>query len=94
MVRTRFGAMQIYNNVDFRNENVSSFDVANYSDSILNMIIDDVVTPIPAYNPTTNMPGQFLSGGDATISELVVRFEFATPSKNGNAILYYRAKQC
>ena len=93
MVRTAFAALEIYGNQRFQNEAVSSFDIANYSDSVLNMIISDVVTPIPPFNTTTQMPGQFLSG-DGAIAKLDVRFEFATPAKSGNAIIYYRAQNC
>ena len=93
METQNYGALEIFGDQDFKHKAVSSFDVANYADSWLDMYIGDVRVPIPPYNPANKMPGQWTSGFGAP-ANCNLRFKFQTPGKTGTAHIYYRSKNC
>lgn len=73
---------------------VSSWSVSNFSDSVLDLEINGVVTPIPAADAVTGEPGQFNRDGDGTFAKIDCTMRFANPAKNGTAILYFNALKC
>ena len=94
IVRTVTNARKIKDKTPIEIEDVSSWSVANFSDTVLNIIINNVPTPVLPYDPVTKQPGLFTRDGDGTLSDINFTAEYAA-AKNGNAILYFNAlKKC
>ncbi len=91
MNKTKLNIRLIKHNAPVQLENVSSWTIENYSDSILYLVKDGARIPIPAID-ANSIPGQWQDSGDFTYSDIDVEFQFANPVKTGEAFIYFKTK--
>lgn len=93
MLKSNTNGRTISQNENLNLENVTSLNIANYSDVKLFVTLNDVTEVVPAYNENVGYPYSFDIKGDNTYSDFVIKLEFDTadkPTKVGNAILRYK----
>jgi|GEM_PF-5526207 len=71
----------------------SCFTVLNYSESVFNLIISDVVIPVAGYDFANNIPGQFdFTPADGNFSNISIPTEFEDDGKIDRVVILYTAK--
>lgn len=93
MLKSNTNGRSITSDETLRLKNVTSLNVANYSDVDLTVTMDDIPEIVKAFDPTNGFPYIFEIKGDGTSSDIEMKLEFDTTggrTKSGNAVLRYK----
>jgi hypothetical protein len=89
MDKTILNSRYLSRSEPLRLKNITSLNLANYSNVAISVTLNDVTEVIPAYD-NLGFPSAFEIKGDGTCSDAEIMVDFGRGAKTGNAILRYR----
>ena len=93
MLKSNTNARAIAEDTNLILENVTSLNIANYSDVKLLVTLDDVTEAVPVFDSVSGYAAIFEIKGDGTASDINIKVAFDTTDKarsTGNAVLRYK----